>query len=113
MEDDLKTSEALAVVWEVVKSNIPGGDKYDLLVEFDEVLGLGLGQLSHMSGIGHRGGSEVKVNELPADVQALIALRQMVRAEKNWDESDRLRDEILKLGYRILDTNSGMKVSTQ
>jgi cysteinyl-tRNA synthetase len=45
VEDDLKTPEAITVMYEVIKSNIPGPDKYDLLVEFDEVLGLGLREL--------------------------------------------------------------------
>jgi cysteinyl-tRNA synthetase len=35
VEDDLKTPEAITVMYEVIKSNIPGPDKYDLLVEFD------------------------------------------------------------------------------
>src|SRR3989344_8384010 len=40
LENDLHTPEALSIMWEVTKSNIPGQDKYDLLVEFDEILGL-------------------------------------------------------------------------
>jgi cysteinyl-tRNA synthetase len=40
MNDDLNTSKALAVLWEMFKSNIPSEDKYDLFLSFDEVLGL-------------------------------------------------------------------------
>lgn len=40
VNDDLNTSKALAVLWEVLKSNIPSEDKYDLFLSFDEVLGL-------------------------------------------------------------------------
>ena len=32
----------MAVLFEVLKSNIPSSDKYDLAILFDEVLGLGL-----------------------------------------------------------------------
>lgn len=42
VNDDLNTSKALAVVFEVLKSNIPSEDKYDLILSFDEVLGLKL-----------------------------------------------------------------------
>ncbi len=42
INDDLNTSKALAVVFEMLKSNIPSEDKYDLAISFDEVLGLGL-----------------------------------------------------------------------
>ncbi|WKZ25667.1 MAG: cysteine--tRNA ligase [bacterium] len=42
INDDLNTSKALAVLFEMLKSNIPSEDKYDLAVTFDEVLGLNL-----------------------------------------------------------------------
>lgn len=42
LNDDLNTSKALAVLFEVLKSNIPSEDKYDLVLSFDEVLGLKL-----------------------------------------------------------------------
>jgi cysteinyl-tRNA synthetase len=42
VNDDLNTSKALAVLFEVLKSNIPSEDKYDLAKSFDEVLGLNL-----------------------------------------------------------------------
>jgi len=42
INDDLNTSKALAVMFEMLKSNIPSEDKYDLAIMFDEVLGLGL-----------------------------------------------------------------------
>ena len=40
INDDLNTAKALATLWEVLKSNIPSTDKYDLVVDFNEVLGL-------------------------------------------------------------------------
>ncbi len=42
INDDLNTSKALAVLFEMLKSNISSEDKYDLAICFDEVLGLGL-----------------------------------------------------------------------
>lgn len=40
LNNDLNTSKSLAVIFEVLKSNIPSEDKYDLVLTFDEVLGL-------------------------------------------------------------------------
>ena len=40
---------------------------------------------------------------IPAEVTALAEARAAARKEKNWAESDRLRDEIAKLGYAIKD----------
>lgn len=42
INDDLNTSKAMAVLFDMLKSNIPSEDKYDLATSFDEVLGLGL-----------------------------------------------------------------------
>lgn len=42
INDDMNTSKAMAVMFEMLKSNIPSEDKYDLAISFDEVLGLGL-----------------------------------------------------------------------
>lgn len=42
INDDLNTSKAMAVMFEMLKSNISSEDKYDLAISFDEVLGLNL-----------------------------------------------------------------------
>lgn len=104
MENDLRTPEALSVFWEVVKSNIPGQDKYDLLLEFDGVFGLGIAQVQ---------GSGFKVQEvgdLPENVQKLIQEREVARQAKDWDESDRLRDLIKEQGFEVLDSAQGVRV---
>lgn len=43
----------------------------------------------------------------PAKVEALIAARKAARAEKNWAESDRIRDEIAAMGVTIMDRKDG------
>jgi subtilisin family serine protease len=46
----------------------------------------------------------------PEEVQALVERRQAARADKNWPESDRLRDEIASLGWQVQDTPEGAKL---
>ncbi len=46
----------------------------------------------------------------PETVQALVDQRQTARAEKNWAESDRLRNEIAALGWQVQDTPEGPKL---
>ena len=48
---------------------------------------------------------------IPDEINKLLDLRQQARAEKNWAESDRLREEITKLGYEVEDTNEGQKIT--
>jgi cysteinyl-tRNA synthetase len=96
LTNDLQTPQAVAVVWEVLKSNIPSEDKYDLVLEFDRILGLGLGDIK-----------EKGVLEVSERVRGLIEQRNKARNEKNYEESDRLRVEIEKEGYIVEDTSEG------
>ncbi len=97
LENDMNTPQALAVVWETLKSNIPSPDKYDLLMDFDEVLGL---QLSHVA-------TPTKHAAVPESVRALVEKRDMLRKAKRFAESDAVRDEIAALGFDIEDASSG------
>lgn len=107
LEDDLKTPEALSVLWEVTKGNIPGQDKYDLLIEFDTVLGL---QLNKAEIILKEMQLKGESSEVPAEIQRILDTRQKARGEKNWAEADRLRDELATLGWRVLDRAEGQKL---
>ena len=46
----------------------------------------------------------------PKKAQELLDARQQARADKNWAESDRLRDEIASLGWQVQDTPDGQKL---
>lgn len=103
LSNDMNTPQALAVVWEVVKSNIPSSDKFDLLLSFDEVLGLGLEK------------SQTDVEDLciPQNVMELVKTREAARKDKDFAKSDELRDQIMKEGYIVEDLPSGPKIISQ
>jgi hypothetical protein len=46
----------------------------------------------------------------PAEVRRLLDERELARARREWEASDRLRDEILHLGWRVLDTPHGPRL---
>jgi cysteinyl-tRNA synthetase len=98
--DDLNMPRALAVVQEMLKSSIAAADKHATIMDYDKILGLCLDQV------------DTRV-ELPPDVQKLVEERQAAREAKDWAASDRLRKEILELGYLVQDTKEGMKVMKQ
>jgi len=100
LADDMNTPQALAVVWEVVKSNIPSPDKYDLLIDFDEVLGLKLNEVGN-----------VQTGEIPIEIQQLVDKRQKLRDEKKFEESDEIRKIIEDKGYVLEDTLAGALIS--
>jgi len=95
INDDLNMPQALAIIWDLLKDQqISSGQKLALITDFDKVLGLKLAGIS----------SEPAV---PAEVDELMRKRQEARAGKNWAESDRLRNEIAKLGYVVEDGKGG------
>jgi hypothetical protein len=46
----------------------------------------------------------------PTEVLSLLEARQQARADKNWAESDRLRDKIASLEWQVQDTPEGQKL---
>jgi len=46
----------------------------------------------------------------PPEARKLLEARLQARADKNWAESDRLRDEIVALGWQVQDTQEGQKL---
>ena len=99
INDDLNMPVAMAVVWDVVKKQEKSQDYQKLLDKFDEVLGFNLKEFSPK-----------EAEQLPGEILDLIAKRKQARDERNWTESDRLRDEIISKGYSIKDTKDGMQV---
>jgi cysteinyl-tRNA synthetase len=90
--NDLGTAKAMASVWGVLNdSSLPATEKLALLLDFDQVLGFALSEVKPVS------------LEIPDEVQALVQQRAQARREKNWGESDRLRDVIASLGFAVED----------
>jgi cysteinyl-tRNA synthetase len=99
IQDDLDTPKALAVMWGLLKSNIPAADKYDSLMTFDEVLGLGLGAVKQ------------KKLEVTDEAKALLEKREELRKEGKFDEADSVRKELLEKGFVVEDTSEGPKLT--
>jgi cysteinyl-tRNA synthetase len=98
--NDLNLPEALSVLFRSIKDqSLSVEEKIRLVNSFDEILGLDLM------------GEAQKVEEVPAHVMALVKARDHARATKNFAESDRLRNELQSLGYKVEDSPQGTKVS--
>jgi len=99
MDNNFNTPGAFAAIFDLTKDlNIYEGNKQtlqaglNLLLELTGVLGLII---------------EEKQEKIPQKVQDLVEKREWARSEKNWQESDQLREQIKKLGYEIKDTKEG------
>lgn len=93
VNDDLNMPKALAVVWDMLRSDNPDSAKKASLLKFDHVLGLNL--------------ADAKPIEVPDEIQQLAKRREELRAQKKWDEADKLRQEISEKGFRVDDTPAG------
>ena len=98
LNNDLALPKALATLWQMVKSDLPPSEKKATVLEFDKVLGLDIGLWSP------------KRQEVPYAVTKLVDERQRARTEKNWAKADKLRDQIIALGYSIKDEGDVTKV---
>ncbi len=104
LDDDLNISVALAAVFEGVRDlnrrldarSLSSGDARraaELVRDLDRVLGIA-------APIGET---------LEPEVQALLDARMAARARRDWAESDRIRDELLRRGIAVEDTRDGQR----
>jgi cysteinyl-tRNA synthetase len=95
--DDLDLPSAMALVAEVVRSDLGPGARATLLLDWDRVLGLDLGRAAEA------------VTELPTGAAELLTQRERARSERDYATSDRLRDELATMGVHVTDTREGQR----
>ena len=100
INDDMNMPLAMGAVWEVVRYDKKSPKIADLLLKFDTVLGLKINEEQ-----------KHKEANIPKEVLDLVEKRKQARQEKNWEESDRLRDLIKEKGYEVKDTKDGMELT--
>jgi cysteinyl-tRNA synthetase len=93
LNNDLQMSQALAVIFDMLKSDLSSQKKLSLLEKWDAVLGLQL--LSYEKG------------PIPHDIEKLAQEREDARKKRDFQKSDELRKKINEKGYEIEDTNEG------
>lgn len=99
--DDLNVPLALGVLWTMLK--LPKSkDVYNLALTFDKIFALDFDKIKE---------EQKPELEIPEDVKAMAELRLAARREKNWAESDRLRDVIAYMGYAVKDTKDGYELT--
>ena len=93
--DDLDMPAAMALVAELVRSSVRPSSKASLLRRWDSVLGLDLARAA---------------DPLPPEAARLLEARGKARTDKNFAESDRIRDELARLGVNVIDTPDGQRI---
>ncbi|MEG2283132.1 MAG: cysteine--tRNA ligase [Bacilli bacterium] len=97
IENDFNTASMLTVLYDVLKDeSLTDFTKLFLVEKFDAVLSLDLIK------------DEEELNvEVDGILQDLIVRRNIAKKDKNFIVADSIRDEVNKLGYKLLDTREG------
>ncbi len=97
--DDINTSMAFTVLFDVLKAEMSDATKRKLVEAFDSVLSLDL--------------LKEEENEVDAELEAFVMKKIEERAEakkaKDFAKADAIRDELLEKGIAIKDTREGVK----
>ena len=112
LDNDLNTSLAVTVLYDVLKSKLSDSTKLALIGSFDTVLGLSLLPAAEKARAAKPkaapGQTEAVFGEGDPEIDALVLQRQQARKEKNWAEADRIRDELAAMGISLVDTKEGV-----
>lgn len=99
LSNDLNTSLALTVLYDVLKSDLTNQQKRYLVKEFDKVLSLNL--------------LDEEDNQLASDlinyIEKQIELRKEAKKNKNFELADKIRQELQVKGINLIDTREGTK----
>ena len=96
--DDLNTPKALAILSNFqnqLQNDLVSSEQLDEFNKFIEHLDLILGLELH------------KLNDINEDQKNLLSKRSEAREQKNWKESDEIRDKLIESGIGVRDTDYG------
>ncbi len=97
VDADLDLPCALALTWEMARSELAVRDKLALILEFDEMFGLDL----------HRTPAE---NEVGEEIVASVRERESLRERQTWATADAMRSTLSSDGYVVEDAPEGSRV---
>ena len=97
MENDLNTSNALSVLYEVLKDNhLNDNTKKKLVEDFDQIFSLDLLSINNIDD-----------NSLDSEILEKIQERSDAKKNKDFLLADKIRDELLERGIKLIDTREG------
>ncbi len=111
LDNDLNTSLAVTVLYDVLKAKTNDATKRKLIEDFDTVLSLSLVEKAAAlaSGAGEEaaGGAAGVDPELAAKIEEMIAARAAAKAAKDYAKADEIRGELTAMGVTLKDSKEG------
>jgi len=101
LADDLASPRAVAALWDALRDDDLGpAERWALLADVDRALGLGLAAAADPDVVAEATGTDERID-------ALLAERQVARAERNFVRADEIRDELVAENVIVTDTADG------
>lgn len=100
LENDLNTSMAITVVYDMLKDDLNDKTKLALIESFDEVLSLNLTALRGVE-------NNTVDNDMKQYIEEMIQKRASAKKEKDFAKADAIREELLSKGIVLKDTREG------
>ena len=97
LANDLNTSFALTILFDVLKAEVSNNTKLELIKKFDQVLSLDLLKKEEIS------------EDLQQYIEQKIEERNQAKKEKNYQLADQIRNELLEQNIILKDTREGTK----
>ena len=94
ISDDLNTANAVSLLYEVIKDDISGKTKIELIKSFDKVLSLDLVK-------------EKVVSDKHDYIMGKIEERKIAKINKDFELADKIRNDLLSEGIILVDTREG------
>ena len=91
----MNTANAITLIYDLLKDSVNDSTKLSLIKAWDTVLSLDLLE-----------DESIKVN-LDSEILEKIELRNKAKLEKNYELADKIRDELLKDGIKLIDGRDG------
>ena len=113
VNDDLNIPKALGIAWQLIRNPIKSAKIYELLLDMDGILGLGIktaAEAKPYGGAANGAAAQTADSVIPDEILELVKARDAARSVKDWKKSDELRDMIKAQGYTVLDSKQGAKV---
>tara|TARA_Y100000588_G_scaffold222812_1_gene236721 strand:+ start:7982 stop:9382 length:1401 start_codon:yes stop_codon:yes gene_type:complete len=96
INNDLNTPNVFALLQQALNDTISDEEKLAVIELVEKITGLNF---------------DIKFNEIPEEILQLGDLRLQAKQNKDWTESDRLRDLIQSKGYNVKDTKDGFEIT--
>ncbi|MGI6717297.1 MAG: cysteine--tRNA ligase [Eubacteriales bacterium] len=105
LDGDLNTSLAVTALYDVLKADISGKTKLELISSFDKVLSLDLINKARE----YKEKENTVTDDQAAEIESLISLRLEAKKAKDYAKADEIRNKLKEMGIILEDTPQGTK----